>query len=213
MLKEPHLPTNNQKKFRWRGYEGLFVIPIPIAQLKKSSCMCFLCHKCLTCSMCFLCHMSSKCFLCYMCLMWSMCFLCHMCWMSFLCHICALRVLCALCAICTNTYSMCFVVYVFYVLFVPYVFSVFLCHMCLMWSMWLGLWIIVLSYVLSHKIWKNTSNFFQIFMKIIHFNQTQQRYSSLLWDYRTVLLFSWPIRDSDTSALKEIFQYSSLVKK
>ena len=58
----------------------------------------------------------------------------------------------------------------------------FLCYMCLMWCMWLGLWIIVLSYVLSHKIWKNTSNSFHIFMKKIHFNQTKQRHSSLLWE-------------------------------
>ena len=112
------------------------------------------------------------------------------------------------------------VFYMFYVPYVPihiYVFlwymcsMCFLCYMCLMWCMSLGLWIFVLSYVLSHKIWENTSNSFQIFLKIIHFNQTKQRHSSLLWENCAAFLLTnerlryiW---------FEEMFQYYSLVKK
>ena len=62
-----------------------------------------------------------------------------------------------------------------------------------------------------YKRLKETMNFLQIVMKIIHL--TKPISALFLYYDGTLLLFSRSMRDKDTSALREMFQYSSLVKK
>ena len=64
-------------------------------------------------------------------------------------------------------------------------------------------------FVKENVVYKDVSNCLQIFLKI---SSKPNSASQPNYD-RTVLLFPPPMREKDTSALRGMFQYSSLVNK